>query len=71
MTAQRFIATLEWYTGEKGYGFMVDIDGKKEFVSYTPLAGDGFHILTEGNRFEFCVETGPRGLFASQIVGLR
>ncbi len=62
---ERYSSTLEWYTGERGYGFVVEMDGKQEFVRYIPEAGGSYRILMEGNRFDFEVAPNPRGGFVA------
>ena len=66
--SERFVGTLEWFTGEKGYGFLIQEQGKEVFVPYTAIPGEGFRILTEGKKFEFSIFDGPKGLTAVDIV---
>ena len=40
--------------------------GEDVFVHYSAIEGDGFRNLTEGQRVEFTVEKGPKGLQAAK-----
>lgn len=64
----RYTAVLTWFTGERGYGFLVQIDGREEFVRYTPTPTEGFRILNEGDPFEFSVVASSKGLTAVDIT---
>ena len=60
--------TVKWFDPEKGYGFITREDGAGDvFVHYTAIQGDGFRTLREGQRVEFAVEKGPKGLHATQV----
>ena len=57
--------TVKWFNGEKGYGFISPDDGSADvFVHYSVIQADGFQKLDEGDKVEFEVEQGPKGLQA-------
>ena len=57
--------TVKWFNGEKGYGFISPDDGSADvFVHYSVIQADGFKKLDEGDKVEFEVEQGPKGLQA-------
>ena len=57
--------TVKWFNGEKGYGFISPDDGSADvFVHYSVIQSDGFKKLDEGDKVEFEVEQGPKGLQA-------
>jgi CspA family cold shock protein len=66
--SERIIGTVKWFNGSKGYGFIEREDGEDVFVHYTSINGDGFRNLDEGQRVEFSVEQGPKGLQAANVV---
>jgi CspA family cold shock protein len=66
--SERIIGTVKWFNGSKGYGFIERQGGEDVFVHYTAIQSDGFRNLTEGQRVEFSIERGPKGLQASNVV---
>ena len=58
--------TVKWFNGEKGYGFISPDDGSADvFVHYSVIQSDGFKKLDEGDKVEFEVERGAKGLQAT------
>ncbi|HUT70009.1 MAG TPA: cold shock domain-containing protein [Desulfatiglandales bacterium] len=53
--------TVKWFSGQKGYGFIEQDDGKDLFVHHTSISGTGFKSLTEGQRVRFEIEENPKG----------
>ncbi len=62
--------TVKWFNNEKGYGFITMEGGDDVFVHYSAIAGDGFRTLHEGQRVEFEVSQGQKGLQASNVTKL-
>lgn len=60
--------TVKWFNGSKGYGFIAREEGKDVFVHYKAIQGDGYKTLEEGDKVEFEVEQGPKGLQASKVT---
>ena len=65
--SERVTGTVKWFNGAKGYGFIQREDGPDVFVHHTAIRGEGFRNLEEGQRVEFNVEQGPKGLQASDV----
>ena len=63
--------TVKWFNSEKGFGF-IEVPGEDDvFVHFTAIQGTtGRKNLDEGDKVEFEVEKGPRGLQASNVVKL-
>lgn len=60
--------TVKWFNDAKGYGFITPEDGGQDlFAHFKEVQGTGFRTLKEGQRVEFEVKEGPKGLQASQI----
>jgi CspA family cold shock protein len=66
--SERIIGTVKWFNGSKGYGFIERDGGEDVFVHYSAIQGDGYRNLEEGQRVEFNVEQGAKGLQASNVT---
>jgi CspA family cold shock protein len=66
--SERILGTVKWFNGGKGYGFIEREDGDDVFVHYSAILGEGFRNLNEGQRVEFSVEQGPKGLQAVSVT---
>jgi CspA family cold shock protein len=65
---ERVTGTVKWFNDAKGYGFIArDGGGNDVFVHYSAVVGDGFKSLAEGQRVEFKVEQGPKGMTAAEV----
>mgnify|MGYP003577759406 CR=1 FL=1 len=58
---------VKWFNDAKGYGFITQEDGQDVFVHYSAVQGSGFRSLAEGDRVEFEVTRGPKGLQAANV----
>ena len=59
--------TVKWFNGSKGFGFISREEGDDVFVHYKAIAGEGFKTLDEGDKVEFEIEEGPKGLQANNV----
>ena len=59
---------VKWFNGSKGFGFIQRESGDDVFVHYKAITGEGYRSLNEGDKVEFEVETGPKGLQASNVT---
>ena len=66
--SERINGTVKWFNGTKGYGFLEREGGADVFVHFSAIQGEGFKNLQEGQKVEFNVEQGPKGLQASNVV---
>ena len=66
--SERVQGTVKWFNGDKGYGFISREDGDDLFVHYSEIQSDGFRTLNEGDRVEFEVTQGQKGLQASSVT---
>ena len=65
----REIGTVKWFNGSKGYGFISREGNDDVFVHYSAIQQtEGFKTLDEGQRVEFSVEQGDKGLQATNVV---
>jgi len=66
---ERITGKVKWFNAQKGYGFLVcDNDGKEVFVHYSAISGDGYKTLKEGDKVEFEITKGDKGLQARDVV---
>jgi CspA family cold shock protein len=59
--------TVKWFNDAKGFGFISQEGGEDVFVHHTAITMDGFRTLKEGERVEFDVVKGPKGLQAANV----
>ena len=64
----RITGTVKWFNGTKGYGFLSREGGEDVFVHFSAIQAEGFKNLNEGQKVEFSVEKGPKGLQASNVI---
>ncbi len=68
--SERIVGTVNWFNGSKGYGFISQEEGPDVFVHYTAINSDGYRNLMEGQKVEFTIEEGPKGLQAADVTPL-
>jgi CspA family cold shock protein len=68
--SERIAGTVKWFNNSKGYGFISRDGGEDVFVHHSAIQSEGFRTLEEGQRVEFTVERGPKGLQATNVVSL-
>ena len=61
---------VKWFNDSKGFGFIVNDEGKDVFVHFSQIHGDGFKTLAENERVSFDVTDGQKGPQASNVVKL-
>ncbi len=66
--SNRITGTVKWFNGTKGYGFISREGGEDVFVHFSAIQADGFKNLNEGQKVEFTVEKGAKGMQASNVV---
>jgi CspA family cold shock protein len=68
--AERIQGTVKWFNGGKGYGFISREGGEDVFVHHSAILAEGYRNLEEGQRVEFEVVQGPKGLQAASVTML-
>ena len=58
---------VKWFNDAKGFGFVQQENGPDVFVHHTAIAAEGFRSLAEGDKVEFEVKQGPKGLQAANV----
>jgi len=59
--------TVKWFDSKKGFGFIVNAEGKDVFVHYTSIEGEGFRSLKDGERVQYEQVQGEKGLLAKNV----
>ncbi len=60
--------TVKWFDCKKGFGFIVNDEGKDVFVHFSSIVGEGFRSMKEGEVVDYEPATGANGLYASKVV---
>ena len=66
--SERETGTVKWFNAGKGYGFITRDNGGDVFVHFSAIRQDGYKSLYEGQRVDFYVDEGPKGLRANDVV---
>jgi CspA family cold shock protein len=62
---------VKWFSKQKGYGFIEEEGGKEIFVHHTGIQGEGFKNLREGEKVQFDIAEGDKGLKAVNVVSIQ
>ncbi|HPH95341.1 MAG TPA: cold shock domain-containing protein [Anaerolineaceae bacterium] len=68
--SDRIIGTVKWFNNTKGYGFLAQENGPDVFVHHTAIKTNGYRTLAEGQKVEFSIEQGPKGMQAADVIPL-
>ena len=58
---------VKWFNDAKGFGFITREGESDVFVHHSAIQGNGFKTLAEGQRVEFEVVQGQKGLQAKEV----
>jgi CspA family cold shock protein len=61
------VGTVKWFDVKKGFGFIINSEGKDVFVHYSSIEGDGFRSLKDGEKVEYEQIEGNKGLSAQHV----
>lgn len=70
MSQERITGTVKWFNAQKGFGFIEREGGPDVFVHQSEIQGEGYRELLEGEKVEFTITQGQKGLQASRVVRL-
>ncbi len=65
--AERETGTVKWFNATKGYGFITRDTGGDVFVHYSAINSKGYRSLEEGQRVQFEIVEGKKGLQAQDV----
>ena len=61
------MGTVKWFNVKKGYGFITRDQGEDVFVHFRNIRGSGRRSISDGQRVEFVVISGNKGLQADDV----
>jgi cold shock protein len=59
--------TVKWFDSKKGFGFILNSEGRDVFVHFNSIEGEGFRSLKEGEKVEYEQVQGDKGLSAQHV----
>lgn len=59
---------VKWFNDSKGFGFIQRSSGEDIFVHFRAIQGDGYRSLQDGQKVEFLVVEGQKGLQAEEVT---
>ena len=58
---------VKWFDSRKGWGFVVDNDGREWFVHHKEIDAPGFKALKAGREVEFEPAENEKGTYAANV----
>lgn len=69
--AARELGNVKWFNASKGFGFITRDSGDDVFVHFRSIRGEGHRVLKDGQRVEFSVSQGDKGLQADDVAAVQ
>jgi cold shock protein len=69
--APRELGSVKWFNASKGFGFITRDSGDDVFVHFRSIRGEGHRVLKDGQRVEFSVSQGDKGLQADDVAAVQ
>ncbi len=58
---------VKWFNPDKGYGFITQDGGSDVFVHFSAIQENGYRSLSENDKVQFDVTSGPKGAQAANV----
>ena len=58
---------VKWFNADKGYGFITQDGGPDVFVHFSAIQENGYRSLSENDKVQFDVTSGPKGAQAANV----
>ncbi|MEN8098436.1 MAG: cold-shock protein [Chloroflexota bacterium] len=68
--SDRETGKVKWFSDARGFGFIARDSGQDLFVHFSNIEGYGTISLHEGQKVEFDIEQGPKGLRAANVKAI-
>ena len=65
--SERQTGTVKWFNAAKGFGFIEREGADDVFVHFRAINGEGYRSLAEGQKVDFTVIQGQKGLQAEDV----
>jgi cold shock protein len=59
--------SVKWFDCKKGFGFIISPEGKDVFVHFSSIEGEGYRVLKDGERVDYELVEGAKGLLAQKV----
>ena len=66
--SNKMTGLVKWFNADKGFGFISQENGADVFAHFSEIKSNGFKSLEDGQKVQFDVEQGKRGLQAVNII---
>ncbi|EOX1815119.1 cold-shock protein [Vibrio cholerae] len=67
--SNKLTGSVKWFNESKGFGFITpDSGGSDVFVHFNSIASGGVKTLFEGQKINFSIEQGSKGLQAVNVI---
>jgi len=66
--SRRESGSVKWFNASKGFGFITRDSGDDIFVHFRSIRGEGHRVLHDGERVEFAISEGDKGLQAEDVA---
>ena len=63
--------TVKWFDVKKGFGFVINSEGKDVFVHFSHIEGEGFRALRDGEMVEYEPVESDKGLAARNVKRIK
>ena len=65
------VGSVKWFNASKGFGFITRDSGDDIFVHFRSIRGEGHRVLHDGQRVEFAISEGDKGLQAEDVAAAK
>ena len=69
--SRRESGSVKWFNASKGFGFITRDSGDDIFVHFRSIRGEGHRVLQDGQRVEFAISEGDKGLQAEDVAATK
>jgi len=69
--SRRESGSVKWFNASKGFGFITRDSGEDIFVHFRSIRGEGHRVLHDGQRVEFAISEGEKGLQAEDVAAAK